>query len=237
MIFKSFTSGSHGNCFLIDDGETRLLVDAGEKVGRLREKMRPESLADVAGCFVTHEHADHGKGVKDLVKLGVDVYGTAGTFKALGVRGHRANEVRAHGEVVKVGTWSVYVFDTIHDVAEPVGYVFVSSAGDRVLYVTDTKLLRYRFNGITQIIIEANYCEERLLREDREKFARVYANHLSVQRAVSIVERHKPALESVFLMHLSDSNGDAEGFLSAVQAAAGVPVYVCPRDEVMEIGF
>lgn len=44
---------------------------------------------DIDGVLVSHEHGDHAKACKDLIKAGVDLYMTKGTKEALNLDSHR----------------------------------------------------------------------------------------------------------------------------------------------------
>ena len=63
-------SGSKGNAIYIEDGETRVLVDAGLSGREIERRMgqRELSAADLDAILVTHEHADHIQGVGVLAR-------------------------------------------------------------------------------------------------------------------------------------------------------------------------
>ena len=65
-----FASGSSGNCMLISDGATNLLVDAGISMRRVESSLRQAGMTvkDIDGVLVTHEHSDHVSGLKMLLK-------------------------------------------------------------------------------------------------------------------------------------------------------------------------
>ena len=68
--FCSFSSGSSGNCYLIKNDRTALLVDAGISGKRIIEGLEKTDTAreQVRGLFITHEHEDHIKSVRVLGK-------------------------------------------------------------------------------------------------------------------------------------------------------------------------
>jgi len=235
MIFESFSSGSHANAYAVDDGKTKVLIEAGISADRLRHFV---DLSNVAGCLLTHEHKDHSKYAYSLQKSGIDVYGTYGTLE--GIPGHRKREIGING-FFTVGSWSVYSFDVEHDASQPCGYMLYSMhTKERLLFVTDAMRIKYKFGNITHLAIEANHCEQMLGGvENTEHFRRVYGSHLSVQAAMSAIRNNIELgrLETVVLLHLSDQNSDEALFQRRVQGAVNRPVYVCPRDDYMKIGF
>jgi phosphoribosyl 1,2-cyclic phosphodiesterase len=84
MRFASLGSGSAGNCMVIEQASTRLLLDCGfganEAITRLqRLGLDAEQLT---GILVTHEHDDHAKGAFKLAaKYQIPVWLTHGTYK------------------------------------------------------------------------------------------------------------------------------------------------------------
>lgn len=60
-------------------------------------------------------------------------------------------------EKYKIGEFTVMPFPTIHDAAEPVGFLIHHKNCGLVLFLTDTAYSEYRFEGLNNIIIEANY--------------------------------------------------------------------------------
>ena len=84
--FCSLYSGSSGNSIYIGTERTKLLIDAGVSgvkiAGALREiGVRPEQID---GILITHEHADHIKGVGIFSrKFDVPVYAREKTWAAM----------------------------------------------------------------------------------------------------------------------------------------------------------
>ena len=75
LDIKVMASGSKGNCYLVGDGKSRLLLDAGIPLPRIQNGCGYE-LNGLAGCLVTHIHKDHSLSVDKLSKRGIKVYGT-----------------------------------------------------------------------------------------------------------------------------------------------------------------
>lgn len=232
MDITILASSSRGNCYLVTDGGAPLLLECGIRFQDIRQGIG-FGLSQLAGCLVTHEHGDHARAIADVMKAGVDVYASAGTFQALGVTGHRAHPVKAMQQV-RIGKWAVLPFDTVHDAEEPLGFLVAGPTG-KLLYVTDSGYCKYKFQGLTHVLIEANHSVE-LLRQGVANGTipvahknRVMRNHMSLETCLGVLKANDLSqVREIHLIHLSDSNSDADGFKRAVAAATGKPVFVAP---------
>ena len=81
MEVVSISTGSTGNAYFISDGHSSLLLDAGVPVRKIQVETHFR-VSGLSGILVTHEHMDHAKAAKDLARLGLDVYASAGTLGA-----------------------------------------------------------------------------------------------------------------------------------------------------------
>lgn len=232
MEIRVIASSSAGNCYLLDDGSSPLLLEAGIRFQDLRRAVG-FGLSRLAACLVSHEHQDHARAVADVLKAGVDVYASAGTWEALEIKHHRAHTIRALQQV-RIGPWTVLPFDTVHDAAEPLGFLLATGLW-KVLYLTDSGYCKYRFQGLTHIMLEVNHSVE-LLRQAVASGAiplahknRVMRNHMSLERALEFLRAcDLSQVQEIHLLHLSDQNSNAEEFKRRVAAATGLPVYVAP---------
>ena len=232
MDIRVLASGSAGNCYCVSDGSTSLLLECGISVKQIRRGLG-FGLTNVAACLVSHEHQDHAKAVADVLRAGVEVYTSPGTIKALGLEHHRLRPVRAK-ETFKVGTWTVRAFETQHDAQEPLGFLLHSRASnERLLYATDTYYIRYKFPGLTHIMVECNYAKD-ILYENVKRGAvpevfknRLLTSHFSLENVKEFLKANDLSqVREIWLLHLSDGNSDAERFKREVQALTGRPVYI-----------
>lgn len=237
----TFGSGSAGNSYLIDDGFSQLILEAGVPLKTIQTKMKHD-LSKVAGILVTHEHRDHCKYIKSLVDAtSADIYATNGTINALFddqvLKLKQLNKYRFksinYKDTIKIGTWYVTPFETKHDVAEPCGFLIDNTAGDRLVFITDSYYVKYKFPNVTHMMIEANYSEEIIeskLSGDRfskKLKTRIKGSHFDLANTIEFVKINKgQRLQEIHLIHLSDSNSDAKQFKTEVQKVAGVPVYI-----------
>ena len=77
----SIASGSSGNCIMVGDDHTRVLIDAGISGKRIEAGLNEadSTTKDMQGILVTHEHIDHIAGLGVLArKYHIPIYTTRG---------------------------------------------------------------------------------------------------------------------------------------------------------------
>jgi phosphoribosyl 1,2-cyclic phosphodiesterase len=226
-------SGSKGNCYLIDDGQSKLLIDCGIPLSRIQKALSYQ-LTDIAGCLVSHCHLDHSKAVKDMMDMGTEVYMSAGSADALDIKNHRLIKIKAMQEYY-IGSLKVIPFDVQHDAPEPLGFFLKSvETGESVLYFTDTFYIKYKFPGINYLMAECNYSLDSLIASVDNGYIpaaiapRIVKSHMSIDNLLEMLKANDLSqLKQVYLLHLSDNNSDEKSFKEAVQRATGAEVYVC----------
>lgn len=231
---KCLASGSTGNAYAIDDGESVLLLEAGIPAKKILSGFLP-LLPRVAGCLITHEHQDHCKGAAELASRGIDLYATAGTFAGIPRIGrpYRKHVVRA-GEQFRLGSWTVLPFETKHDAAEPCGYLVYSHvAGEKLLFATDTYCIPNTFRDLNIIMVECNYSLP-LLNESiaagripESMKPRLLRSHFGLENVKDFIKANgMSTVRHIYLLHLSGNNSDSNVFKREIQRVAGKPVTV-----------
>jgi phosphoribosyl 1,2-cyclic phosphodiesterase len=136
-------------------------------------------------------------------------------------------------EQFQIGTWSVLPFEVEHDVSEPVGYLLANQQGEKLLFATDTYFIRYKFKGLTKIMVECNYSKailnenvaEGLIDKGRKK--RLMRSHFSLENVKDFLQANDLSkVQEIWLLHLSDTNSDADLFKSEIQKLTGKIVIV-----------
>lgn len=180
------------------------------------------------------DHADHSRAAKDIMKATVDIYTSQGTADALKLNGHRLHIIKAHQQF-KVGSWTILPFDTIHDAPEPLGFI-LSNGKEKILYVTDTCYIPYRFKGLTHVLVECNYATDILNRNrndgtiDVEMKRWIVKNHMSLATVKEfLLANDLSRVREIHLLHLSDRNSDADRIKREIQGITGKEVYVAEK--------
>lgn len=230
MYFQTIASGSTGNCYLVSDGDSQLMIECGVIKKVLMQ--RGVVVSDLDGCLITHSHSDHSKGVDYLLKSGVDCYMSQGTASELDCSGHRVHIVKSL-KPFEVAGWKVLPFDTMHDTKEPLGFLVQSPSGSKLLFATDTGCVKYRFEGLNTIAIECNYDADIVSQAVEEGGTspfvakRLYSSHMGLQTAKRmLLANDLSAVREIHLLHLSDGHSDAARFKKEIAAITGKPVYI-----------
>lgn len=232
MMLHILGSNSAGNCYILQNDQEALIIEAGIRVDRIKQAIGFK-VSKVAGCLLTHEHLDHSAYINEVMAAGVNVYATKGTFSARGINGHyRAIHIEKNRQV-KIGSFTILPFDVKHDAMEPVGFLISHPETGNILFVTDTYYVSYTFKDLHNIIVEANYSQEIIDEKLREgaspKFLRdrVLQSHMSLDTCLGLLKANDLSqVNNIVLIHLSDKNSHAERFQGAVKGLTGKNVHV-----------
>ena len=165
-----FASGSSGNCMLLSQGSTHILIDAGISKRRIEQSLAQSGLSmrEIGGVLITHEHSDHISGLKMLLKYyAVPVYAprtVANRLRGCLPEAEPYLHVIPVSQEFTIGDLSVTAFHTPHDTDESVGY---RVAGQGVFALaTDmgcvTEEVFSALSGADAVLIESNHDEEML---------------------------------------------------------------------------
>jgi len=224
---KILATGSKGNCYVIEDGGKRIMIDPGISIKEIRKKCN-FNLSGLDMCLVSHEHKDHCKAVKDIMRIGVPLALSAGTLKHFSPNGS-LYIILQDGVVWERCGWRILPFAVEHDAEEPLGFLIESPSGRKICYATDTYFIRYQFKSVTHWMIEANYSEALLqanesLPEDTK--SRIRTSHFEINNLMAFFKAQDlSATEKIYLIHLSDDNSNEQEFVKAIQKVTGKPVY------------
>jgi phosphoribosyl 1,2-cyclic phosphodiesterase len=230
----SLSSGSNGNAFLIRTGSNGFLVDAGISCKQicLRLQQVGSHIDEIDAVFITHEHSDHIRGLDVLMRrFPRPVYVTKKTYwnSSLTVDESLLRFIGADDSVT-IGDTEIQSLSKSHDAADPALFCFYH--GERkISVITDAGYacanVTAAIKGSHAVFLESNY-DEVMLRDGfyppfLKKRVAGKRGHLSNVMAGELIRDHaSPALEYVFLSHLSENNNTPElafqTFCSTVEA-------------------
>ena len=232
MEIKVIASSSKGNCYLLDDGKTQILIEAGITFNKLIRKV---NISNISGVLVTHEHQDHAKAVSDLIRRGKRLYSAKETFDALGIEKNGLAKPIVEYQLQMIKTFAIIPFPTQHDAAKPLGFLIKSLVTNEVvLFATDTYYVKNKFEGLNYIMIECNYANDILEKRDnisKKQKDRLYKSHFELENVKEFLRNQDLSqVKEIYLMHLSSGNSDEERFKREIQELTGIPVYVCQEE-------
>ena len=191
--------------------------------------------------------SDHSKSVADFEKMGIQVF----TPYSNGVSFKGEHEERI---LTKYSNFAIAAFaltdlngkwmHTNADGSECPCYGFLITHPNmgRLLYITDTELVKWRFKDINHILISCNYIKDNLDDENLAKRNHVLRGHMELETVKEFIKANASnSLQNVILCHLSTENADAERMVSEIQkvvpqanvcvARAGLEVELRNMDE------
>lgn len=211
MFLKTVSTGSIGNCYLLQEnnGET-LILDCGVPLKDIKKGL-DWNIRNVAGCIVTHEHKDHSRSVKDLRNMGIRV-----------IAPYESGEV--HSMHFKLGGFDIQAFEVPHNGTWCNGFYIKTPLPDeqRILYMTDLEYCPYSFKKqrINHMLIECNYIAD-MVDSDLPNFCHKVKGHCELQTTKGIVETNNSTdLRTVILCHIGCETCDNDRIVAEVQKVA-----------------
>lgn len=230
MKLKCLGSSSAGNCYLLtsSNGEA-LILDCGIPIKEIKKGLN-WNVKDVVGAICTHRHQDHSKSVADIRNMGIRVFNPA---------------LDIFLDVVHFGNFTIRPFDLTtvdgrwtHTNADGTecpcyGFLITHKEMGRMLYITDTNLVKWRFKDINHILLGVNYDKDLIDRDNQSKANHVFRGHLSIDTACDFVKaNYSDGLQNVIMCHLSAENADSGSFIEKMKKVAyEANVDVAERDK------
>ena len=99
------------------------------------------------------------------------------------------------------------------------GFLITHKEMGRMLYITDTNLIKWRFKSINHILLGVNYDKDLIDNEDSAKVNHVYRGHMSIDTACDFVKANNSKdLQNVIMCHLSKNNADKDLFIDKMKS-------------------
>lgn len=216
------SSGSSGNCILVQAADCTVLIDCGitgksAQTELARAGVDPNSIDAI---IVTHEHIDHISGVGILCRrFNIPVYATLGTWKAMIDQLGKINPMLIRyiaAEVpFSINGAEFHPFSTSHDAAESIGLKFTDGEKHGAVATdmgTVTKHIYDLLSDCSIMLIEANHDEAMLIRGPyparlKERILSDHG-HLSNKLCGALCAKlvREGALRKIMLGHLSSDN-------------------------------
>ena len=216
MRLKCLGSSSAGNCYLLtsDSGET-LILDCGIPIKEIKKGLN-WNIMGIQGAVCTHCHSDHSLSLSELRNIGIDVFYPS-VEQSVGVVNFGSFRVQSFDLTTLDGRWT----HTNADGSEChcCGFLITHKEMGRMLYITDTNLIKWRFKSINHILLGVNYDKDLIDNEDSAKVNHVYRGHMSIDTACDFVKSNNSKdLKNVIMCHLSKNNADKDLFIDKMKS-------------------
>lgn len=234
--FKSFSSGSCGNCYFLGifSEESRrceagVIIDAGVSPRRLKKELQGDGLCfdDFSAVLVTHDHMDHIRSLGSFCKhIGKPVWATESLHRSLCRHTMTRFQITDYRMELQEGVWnelipgriSAYCFRVPHDASDTVGYAILLDSYKFVIMTDIGRMTEEALNWARQadtVVIESNYDPEMLRTgpypPDLQKRIRSGHGHLSNPECAQAIQAFgHDGLQHIFLCHLSEHNNTPE---------------------------
>lgn len=218
-------SGSTGNAVYVQAGGTSILIDAGIGIRQLQGSLQAIGAdpGQLSALLVTHEHADHIKGVAAAVRRWRwPVYASEGTWSQIRRLWSQEDEMAPRligaGRPFALGGIVIEPFALSHDAEEPLGFC-LHADGQKLVLATDLGYVSDRVREVTRgaqtYILETNHDLE-MLRAGPYPWhlkRRILGDkgHLSNDSAADfLLDVLTGDTEAIYLAHLSQENNRPE---------------------------
>ncbi|MBO5484302.1 MAG: MBL fold metallo-hydrolase [Lachnospiraceae bacterium] len=235
MVLKCLGSSSAGNCYLLESEKECLILECGVRAQEVKKALNFD-LRKVVGGVVTHSHQDHIGYLKGFLEVNIPIYTNDETVEKVevvyGELLHGVPEKRPF----QLGGFRITPFYVPHDGTPCFAYQIYHEEMGKLLFLTDLEYCKYKFKNVGQILVEANYAKE-IIDQENPNFDHVTRGHMELGTALDFLRTNaNPSLMNVVLLHLSDSNSDAELFYTeAKKVVPRANVYVADTGMELEL--
>lgn len=234
-------SSSAGNCYVLQNDTEALIIECGVSLLSVKKAV-DYNVSKIVGALVTHEHGDHASYVNVFLQNRIPVYLSSGTMSKMTIKGTFLPLLLEAKNRVKIGNFTVIPFDAEHDAEEPFGFLINHPETGNVLFATDTFYLKYKFDGLNNILIECNYrtdiLQKNILagRVPDLLLSRTLKSHMSYDTCIRTLKANDLSrVNNIVLIHLSDGNSNAQEFKTGVENETGKTVFIAEKG--MKIPF
>lgn len=172
----------------------------------------------------TANKGDHAKYIPQAQKHALPVYScqeAADKYKGV--------TVLNLGEKAKIGGFEVQPIEVPHS-CQCYAFLIENDEMGRMLFCTDCTKFGYRIKNLNHIFIEANWSEELLVSNlcNAVETRSHHEHHMELEDTIrALKNNYSPDLQTICLLHLSNTNGDPIYFKKRVQEVLGFENVYC----------
>ena len=207
LEFHDFATGSSGNCYLVTNEETKILIECGVKKKNLMRYLMSVGLniSQLDGCLTSHIHTDHTLSI-EYVSDYIDTYSTRE------VHNKYSNVIALESKKpIMIGTIKVLPILVEHGSCENYAYVLMDK-NSTMFFGTDFSLMSQNVSNFKfdTILIECNYDDELITdtlnnsNEQHIKYIRQVSTHMSKENCkVHLRNMDLSKCKKIVLLHPS----------------------------------
>lgn len=210
MIYHMIASGSKGNVFVLENGESKLLIDCGTTQRNIKNNLNKLNieLDDLDCVLITHDHSDHISAI--------NLFKNHPVYSPIGLNIETMPIIPY--QTFKHGSFTITPIATSHDTIDSVGYI-IEDTDHKLVYITDTGYIRNEDLNLLLdadiIVLESNHDPKMLMDSKRPYYIkqRILSDtgHLSNDKAGTILAQIvSDNTQEVVLAHLSDEANTEE---------------------------
>lgn len=241
MKLKVLGSNSLGNCYILENKDEALIIEAGIKLANVKKALE-YNISKIAGCLISHEHNDHAGYYMEYLSMGFPVLSPGDVYRRKGYSVMPPFAKIVHpGHGYKVGNFKVIPFEVQHDVPA-FGYQVDHPDMGRLVFLTDTFYCEYTFDNVSHWLIEANYADDildRNIADGRTPSSmrpRLLKSHMEIETTKGLLSANDLAeTRNIVLIHLSDGNSDEQRFVDEIVKLTGKPVVAANKGLVINL--
>jgi len=211
MKFALLASGSKGNCFVLEDDKTLLVIDCGGTKKNIVNNFKELGISvdDVDGLLITHDHSDHIAQIKLFKDVSI--------YSPVEIDEIDTFEVRSN-QSFTIGSLEIMPVALSHDAYNTMGYI-INNGQEKLVYMTDTGYVNAKYFSLMDncdyLVLESNHDVEMLMNSRRPAYLKQRicsdSGHLNNDDCSSIVEKVVgDKTKCVYLAHISQEANTRE---------------------------
>jgi phosphoribosyl 1,2-cyclic phosphodiesterase len=241
MKLKILGSTSKGNCYILENGDEALILEAGVSFSRLRKALN-NNFKHVSGCLVSHAHSDHAGHLFRYAKAGIPVYTSRTVFENQDlIRLCNTSSLIEPGIEFIAGKFSIIPFGLEHDVP-CMGFLIDHPQTGRIAFISDTRSVPIALDNVRHIMIECNHAKDILAENIKAGVVhphlgrRISATHMELDNCkATLLKNDLSCVENIILLHLSDHNSCKIRFKEEVSSLIGKNVFIATANSELEL--
>jgi len=229
MNLKVLSSGSSGNCYLLENETECLVIEAGLPLMEVKKALN-FNIKKIVGVVVSHIHKDHSGYISEFERIGVPVFKPYEGMKSVQMPNSRFI-IQAFPLVhstfnMKTGEMEDCPCYGFHIQHEDIG---------TLVYASDTEYIKWKFANVNHFLIECNY-DMKYVDKSLPNYEHILSGHLSLDTCKEFLRvNNSTSLRNVVLCHLSSLNSDSNEFREEISKVVDCDVKIAKKGLIVDL--